>query len=137
ESHESPTPLEPHKRYRIRLQLRDRAHSFKVGNRVRVAVSSTQWPLIYPAPEAATLTLYCGRCELELPVRPPRPEDAQLRDLGTAYVPQTSGATLIEASTSSPRSFAWDISTQTLTETRITQPRRTRLEATGTEMFLS
>ena len=82
QSREFPTAIEPGKRYRIPIRLRDRAYAFKAGNRLRVAISTTYWPLIWPSPEAVTLSLYAGSSELELPVRPARPEDARLRSFG-------------------------------------------------------
>src|SRR5476651_108259 len=91
DSREFPAAREPGKRYRIRIQLRDRAHVFKAGNRLRVAMSTSYWPLIWPSPEAGTLTLFAGNCELELPARPQRPEDAQLRPFGKTFVPESSG----------------------------------------------
>jgi hypothetical protein len=45
---------------------------------VRLALSSAYWPLIWPAPEAATLTLRLPGA-LILPVRPPNPRDAAIR----------------------------------------------------------
>ncbi len=78
DSHEHPTPLEPGKRYRVRVQLNDVAHAFPAGHRIRVAVSNAYWPIAWPSPEAVTLTLFTGASGLELPVRAPRPEDASL-----------------------------------------------------------
>ncbi len=78
ESHEFPTALEPGKRYRVRVQLCDIAHSFAPGHRIRVAVSSSYWPIAWPAPEPVKLTLRAGASSLELPGREPRDEDAKL-----------------------------------------------------------
>ncbi len=78
ESHESPSPLEPGKRYRVRVQLNDIAHVFPAGHRIRVAVSTSYWPIAWPSPAPVTLTLHAGPSTLELPVRPPRAEDAKL-----------------------------------------------------------
>jgi len=78
DSHESPAPLEPGKRYRVRVQLNDIAHTFPAGHRIRVAVSTSYWPIAWPSPAPVTLTLYAGASTLELPVRPPRAEDAKL-----------------------------------------------------------
>ena len=78
DSHELPTPLEPGKRYRVRVQLNDIAHVFPAGHRIRVAVSTSYWPIAWPAPAPVTLTLYAGPSTLELPVRPPRADDAKL-----------------------------------------------------------
>jgi len=43
-----------------------------------VAVSTAYWPIIWPSPEAVTLTLFTGRSQLQLPVRAPQFSDATL-----------------------------------------------------------
>jgi putative CocE/NonD family hydrolase len=78
DSHEFPEPLEPGQRYRVRVVLNDVAHAFPVGHRIRVAVSTSYWPIAWPSPEPVTLTVYSGASHLELPVRPPRAEDTKL-----------------------------------------------------------
>jgi putative CocE/NonD family hydrolase len=80
ESHEQPSPLEPGARNTVRVPLDVAAHSFAPGSRLRVAVSPAYWPWAWPSPEEPTLTLHAGT--LELPVRPPRPEDETLPDFG-------------------------------------------------------
>jgi hypothetical protein len=84
DSHETPTPLEPGKRYRVRVQLNDIAHAFPAGHRIRIAVSSSYWPIAWPSPEPVTLTVHAGASELELPVRRARPEDARLSPFAPA-----------------------------------------------------
>jgi hypothetical protein len=78
-SHETPEPVKPGERLRVAVQLNDIAHAFAAGNRIRVAVSTAYWPLVWPSPEPVTLQLFTGASKLELPVRAPRPEDAKLR----------------------------------------------------------
>ena len=79
DGHECPSPLEPGRRYRIRLKLNDVAHAFPAGNRLRVAVSTSYWPLAWPSPEPVMLTLFTGSgSTLELPIRAPRLDDADL-----------------------------------------------------------
>jgi len=63
------------KQYKVRVPLIDAAYSFAKGHRIRVAVSTTYWPLIWPSPEPVTLTLATGKSALNLPVRPPSPRD--------------------------------------------------------------
>ena len=72
DSHEQPQPLEPGQRYRVRIQLDDIAYSLKPGNRLRVAVSTAYWPLIWPTPEHVTATVMSGSSRLVLPVRSQR-----------------------------------------------------------------
>jgi len=140
DSKEFPTALEPSKRYRVPIQLRDRAHVFKAGNRLRIAISTTYWPLIWPSPEAVTLTVFAGRSFIELPVRPPRSEDAQLRTFGQPFVPETAGATVVEPDAPvPPKVFDWNVATRTLrASSRVRgQGGRRRLNETGTELYSS
>jgi hypothetical protein len=76
---EKPVKLVPGKRYTVRVPLSDAAYSFVKGHRIRVAVSTTYWPLIWPSPEAVTLTLHAGKSSVELPVRPPSRADAAIK----------------------------------------------------------
>ncbi len=79
DSHENPAPLEPNKAYRVTVTLNAAGYSLPAGHRWRVAVSPTYWPHAWPSPEAVMLTVFTGPdSQLELPVRPPRPEDAEL-----------------------------------------------------------
>ena len=65
-SHESPEALVPGKVYAIKLQLDDIAWRVPEGHRLRVAISTAYWPMVWPSPGAATLTLTSGA--LLLPV---------------------------------------------------------------------
>ena len=69
DSHEHPRPLEPGRRYRVEIQLNEAGHRFAAGNRVRIALSTAYWPISWPAPEKATLTITAGESTLALPVR--------------------------------------------------------------------
>jgi predicted acyl esterase len=77
--HERPEPLEPGRRYTVRVALNDVAHAFAAGSRLRLAISTAYWPVVWPSPEPVTLTLWTGGSALELPVRPVRAEDTRLR----------------------------------------------------------
>jgi uncharacterized protein len=80
ESDEHPALLIPGERYSVRVRLKAVAYAIPAGHRLRVALSPTYWPWVWPSPEPVTLTLFTGAVtNLELPVRPPRPEDANLR----------------------------------------------------------
>jgi hypothetical protein len=70
----------PGERTAVRVQLNDAGYTFLPGHRVRLAVSTQYWPMVWPSPEPVLLTVHRGR--LDLPVRPPRPEDAGLHGLG-------------------------------------------------------
>jgi uncharacterized protein len=69
ESHATPSALEPGRFYKVRVKLNDCGYAFRAGHRIRVALSSAYWPLVWPSPERATLTL-AGVGTLALPHRP-------------------------------------------------------------------
>jgi uncharacterized protein len=75
---EYPEALEPGKRYPVRLQMNDIAHAFPAGHKIRLALSSSYWPIAWPAPQPVILSLFTGQSFVELPVRPPEPSDAEL-----------------------------------------------------------
>jgi hypothetical protein len=79
DGHEFPEALVPGETYEVTVELDDMAHAFAPGHRIAVSLSSTYWPIAWPSPELATLTIHCGESWLDLPVRPPDPGDASLR----------------------------------------------------------
>ena len=79
DGHAAPTPLEPGQRYRVRIPLNDAGSAFPAGHRIRLALSTAYWPMVWPSPERATVTVFGGT--LELPVRPARAGDALLPPL--------------------------------------------------------
>jgi hypothetical protein len=81
-SHEHPEPVTPGERLGVTVQLNDIAHGFAAGNRIRVAISTSYWPLVWPSPEPVTLGVFTGSSTLELPVRAPRDEDRKLPRFG-------------------------------------------------------
>ena len=79
EGYETPTPLEPGRRYRVRLQLNDAGSAVPAGHRIRVAISTAYWPMVWPSADKATVTIIEGG--IELPVRGKGAADAQLPPL--------------------------------------------------------
>jgi predicted acyl esterase len=77
----APLPLLPGQPYKLPIALCAIAHAFPAGHRVRIALSTSYWPIAWPSPEAATLTLLSGR--LLLPERAPNPmQDETLQAFG-------------------------------------------------------
>lgn len=69
DSHSDPAPLEPGEWYRVKIQLNETAHAFEPGQRIRLAVSSSYWPIAWPSPELTRIRLDCGNSRLLVPVR--------------------------------------------------------------------
>jgi hypothetical protein len=76
ESHEQPALLTPGDRYRVRIKLNDAGSVFPVGHKVRLAISTTYWPMVWPSPQTATVQIFAGT--LDLPQRLPNAADAGL-----------------------------------------------------------
>jgi len=60
DNHETPEPVKVGEDYTIRLSLDDVAYTVPAGHRLRVAVSTAYWPLLWPSPELTTITLSAG-----------------------------------------------------------------------------
>jgi len=84
DSHENPTKLEPGKRYQVQVKLNDCAQNLNPGSRLRVAISSSYWPIVWPSPEAATLSILTAASALELPLREKSSADEKLPEFEPA-----------------------------------------------------
>jgi hypothetical protein len=69
QSHETPEALVPGQVYEAEIELNECAHRLRAGHRLRLALSTSYWPIVWPSPEAAEVTLHLDRCALHLPVR--------------------------------------------------------------------
>ncbi len=78
-SGELPEHLAPGTRYRVRVRLNDVAQVFPRDHRLRIALSTSYWPLAWPSPAPVCLTVFAGRSVLELPVRRSRADNVELR----------------------------------------------------------
>ena len=132
DGHEHPQPLEPGKRYRVRIGLKHCGFAFKPGHRIRVALSTAYWPLVWPSPEPVTLTVYPGKSTLMLPVRPPRAEDQRLRAFGEPFALSDSGLTVIRPAVPPSKTFEWDVASSELTITSRYEGGAVRFDAIGT-----
>ncbi len=69
QSHATPEALTPGKTFDVTLDLDHIAYRVPKGHRLRVAISSAYWPLIWPSPETAELHLTKG--EIRIPTHVP------------------------------------------------------------------
>ncbi|NEC69856.1 CocE/NonD family hydrolase [Streptomyces sp. SID9727] len=65
-----PEPLEPGEAYPVRVPLNGVAQVFPAGHRIRLSLSTSYWPLVWPAAAPARLSVYESGSRLTLPVRP-------------------------------------------------------------------
>jgi hypothetical protein len=91
DSHEHPVAVPAGERLVVRVELGVLGQAVPAGHRLRLAVASSYWPWAWPSPEPVALTLHtAGASSLELPIRPPSPEDAAL----PAFAPPETGAAI-------------------------------------------
>ena len=64
----TPSALVPGQAVDVTIPLKGIAHTLPAGHRLRVAVSSCYWPMIWPSPELTTLTLHDAHCHVSLPI---------------------------------------------------------------------
>ncbi len=68
DSHEAPGPVVPGEIFQVEFALDQIAYRLPAGHRLRVAVSTSYWPFVWPSPEVSELTILAG--SLALPERP-------------------------------------------------------------------
>ena len=67
--HAAPEPMVPDRMESVRVTLSACGHRFAPGHRLRIAIASAYWPMVWPAPTAATLTIAPADSTLTLPCR--------------------------------------------------------------------
>lgn len=106
DSESSPEPLEPGKRYSVRVPLHGVAQAFPAGHRIRLSLATSYWPLVWPAPEPVLLSIHEGGSSLTLPVRPvEEPDDTEVQPFG-----EPEGCVPPEVTRLSEPEQAWNVS---------------------------
>lgn len=90
---EQPSPVVPGERCRVHVSLYGTGYVFRPGHRLRVALSTAYWPIIWPAPEPVTLTVFSGASKLHLPVR--RSDEVEAPRMPEATAATPSKATVL------------------------------------------
>lgn len=115
--HEQTSLMTPGEWTDIEIKLNDLAHAIPQGHRIRVAVSTCYWPMIWPSAHPVNLSLMSGDSTIELPVRPAR-EEASIDFEPPEIAPpcETTSSALPESSRSIDRDFASGQWIETLVE---------------------
>ncbi|GHC82461.1 peptidase S15 [Nocardiopsis terrae] len=75
DGHEAPRTLVPGEPYRVEVTMNGVAQAFPPGHRVRLSLSTSYWPLAWPPPRPALMSVHPGASALVLPVRPAPEEE--------------------------------------------------------------
>jgi hypothetical protein len=70
ESPREPKDLVPGESLELGIEMHFTSWTFPKGHRIRLAVNNSQWPMLWPTPEAMTTELRLGSSRLTLPVVP-------------------------------------------------------------------
>jgi uncharacterized protein len=109
DSREHPEPLEPGRTYRVQVQLNEVAHHLPAGHRLRLQISTSYWPVIWPPPHPVQLTIHPTGSRLVLPVRGPR-EDEPVPEFGPPEGVAPPSQTTLE-----PRDYRWTVTRDMMT----------------------
>ncbi len=98
--HENPQPMEVGQRTTIRFKLDDCGYVVPRGHRLRVAVSTAHWPLLWPSAYHTTVTLYAPECHLDLPLYEHADEHASSPEFPPAVTCQPCDSQVLSAADS-------------------------------------
>ena len=71
DGHETPVAVVPGEVMSLELRLKVTAYRFLPGHKLRLALSMSYWPMVWPSPEIAALTLKTAASSLSLPLYEP------------------------------------------------------------------
>jgi putative CocE/NonD family hydrolase len=157
-SHSQPEALVPGEVYELEIDLKVVSWVFQPGHRLRVAISCSDWPIIWPSPQPAINTLYRGGARpsrILLPVaRPPerplpepqflpppqmsRSREHSARPTWSMTQDAIDGLTVVrvaEESRGSPEGAPFEIESQTASEAGASDDQPDRAYAKGTQRF--
>ncbi|WP_026535128.1 CocE/NonD family hydrolase [Arthrobacter sp. H14] len=103
---DDPRPLKPGEPQTVKVQLNGMAQSFPAGHRLRLALSTSYWPVVWPSPEPVRLTVHPGNSFLVLPVRPATADD----DGPVPSFGEPEGAPPIPVTQVQPGEHDWNVS---------------------------
>ena len=104
ESHERPKFLQKGEIYDAQVHLNHIAQSFPAGNRIRISISTSYWPLAWTPPKPVRLTIHTSSSNLKLPVRKYKQSDQDLRPFS-----KPEGAPAIKTTQLEPDNHKWRV----------------------------
>jgi len=111
DGHDKVVLLEPGKKVKASVRLDCCGHKFTPGHRIRLSVATTFWPMFWPMPEDAQLTLNLSTAKFILPQF--TGQDTKGPNMEPACAPLTPVTTMADGRVD--RSISYDILTDTWT----------------------
>jgi len=110
---EAPRPMVPGEAVRVTVPLKVCGHRVSAGHRLRLAVSTACWPLVWPARDPATMTVLTEGSRLVLPIRRPAKSDPEVHFAAPRHGPAAPATRLAESRMA--RRVGFDLITDTAT----------------------
>ncbi len=108
--HEFPEKLVPGKKYKVHVQMNEIAHVFPKGHRVRLAVSTSYFPLAWPPPGLVSLNVYTEESHVSLPVL------QEQGDAPVAFGPAEGASPSTKEQTLKAPDYRWDVIRNLITD---------------------
>ncbi len=123
-------PVTPERRRRCRIVFPATAYRFRAGHRIRLALSTSLWPQIWPTPSSEPVMIGAGEARLTLPQRTGDREADVSVSFPSPLEPMSESVTVL-ASPSISRNTKHDEASGRLTSQWTNTPARVRFHATG------
>jgi putative CocE/NonD family hydrolase len=132
DGHEKPKPLKPHRFYDVAVELKPVGQIVPKGHRLRLAIASANWPMVWPSPDTPTLTIDTARSTLSLPLLPASARGRPARFPKPSFAPETEVTVLEPGRQIRTRNV--NIETRVMDLSVISDDGRYRIEEIGTEV---
>jgi hypothetical protein len=130
DGHADPASMAPGEPVKVTLRLNAVAYRFSAGCRLRLAVSTSYWPLAWPSPEPVTLSLHTSGSSLTLPRRAANGVDHELAPFEPAECSPGLAFSELEPGNAT-RTLTQDIGTGELVLHHLEDTGRNRLDDIG------
>ncbi|MCP4877842.1 MAG: CocE/NonD family hydrolase [Gammaproteobacteria bacterium] len=128
-----PELMIPGEKVAVEVELNHSAYVVPAGHRLRLAISTSYWPMAWPSPTHSRVIVYSGSSTLKLPVLGANAVNAPLTDFGESEIGEPEPTTVLRP-VSQKREIKYDVE-QNLSLLEIDADNgKTRFEETGIEM---
>jgi putative CocE/NonD family hydrolase len=133
EGKDEPHPLVPGTDYRVRVRLNDTGYTIARGHRLRLAISTSYWPIAWPTPENASLILDTQMSHIELPLLETTLASPDLEPFEPARTPPPLAVTTLQSGRQE-RTITHDVETGEIIFKLVKDGGRVRLHHNDIEM---
>ena len=131
-SHEHPEAMTPGRFADVAIRMKPVGQIIPKGHRLRLAISSNYWPMVWPSPETATLTIDIAASRLDLPVGASPKASPSVRFKPAEHA--AHGPVTVMEPARETRNITWNVESETATFDIRSDDGRYVIDETGTEV---